>query len=111
MERGPDAHVVSTQDSYAGWMDPSMPVSGRPSVYSADFDPPTSREPPKLISSLGALLRVSLRRSRADWPIVLAAGVMCTLAATLLAAGVMYGDAVSLASLHRTLADAPVDRA
>ena len=61
-----------------------------------------------MISSLGALLRVSLRRSRADWPIVLAAGIMCTLAATLLAAGVMYGDAVSLASLHRTLADAPV---
>jgi len=60
-----------------------------------------------LISSLGALLRVSLRRSRADWPIVLAAGLMCTLAATLLAAGVMYGDAIALASLHRTLADAP----
>jgi hypothetical protein len=60
-----------------------------------------------VISSLGALLRVSLRRSRADWPIVLAAGVMCTIAATLLAAGVMYGDAVAVASLHRTLADAP----
>ena len=60
-----------------------------------------------MISSLGALLRVSLRRSRADWPIVLAAGIMCTLAATLLAAGVMYGSAISLASLHRTLADAP----
>src|SRR4051794_19652759 len=61
-----------------------------------------------LISSLAALVRVSLRRSRADWPIVLAAGVMCTLAATLLAAGVMYGDAVAVASLHRSLADAPV---
>ncbi|MFL5677551.1 MAG: FtsX-like permease family protein [Chloroflexota bacterium] len=60
-----------------------------------------------LISSLAALVRVSLRRSRADWPIVLAAGVMCTLAATLLAAGVMYGDAVAVASLHRSLADAP----
>ena len=61
-----------------------------------------------MISSLAALVRVSLRRSRADWPIVLAAGVMCTLAATLLAAGVMYGDAVAVASLHRSLADAPV---
>ncbi len=61
-----------------------------------------------MIASLGALLRVSLRRSRADWPIVLAAGLMCTLAASLLAAGVMYASAVSVASLHRTLADAPV---
>ena len=93
----------------AGWTPTARRTRpARPSVYSADFDPTTPGSRRSLISSLGALVRVSLRRSRADWPIVLAAGVMCTLAATLLAAGVMYGDAVSVACLHRSLADAPV---
>ena len=61
-----------------------------------------------MISSIGALLRISLRRSRADWPIVVSAGLICLVAATLLAAGVVYGGAVSVAGLHRALADAPV---
>jgi hypothetical protein len=64
-----------------------------------------------LISSLGAMLRISLRRSRADWPIVFAAGLICLLAATLLAAGAIYANAVSIAGLHRVLADAPVQSA
>jgi len=64
-----------------------------------------------LISSLGAMLRISLRRSRADWPIVMAAGLICLLAATLLAAGSIYASAVSTAGLHRVLRDAPADRA
>jgi hypothetical protein len=61
-----------------------------------------------LISSLAAMLQVSLRRSRATWPIVGAAGLICVLAATLMAAGPMYAGAVSISGLHRVLADAPV---
>jgi len=53
------------------------------------------------------MLRISLRRSLADWPIVLAAGIICLLAATLLAAGSIYASAVSTAGLHRVLADSP----
>lgn len=60
-----------------------------------------------LLTSLGAMVRISVRRSRADWPIVLAAGWFCLLAATLLAAGAMYATAVSTAGLQRILADAP----
>jgi len=52
--------------------------------------------------------RVSLHRTRADWPIVAAAWLITLLAATLLAAGPIYSSAVSVAGLHRTLADAPV---
>jgi len=59
-----------------------------------------------LLSSLAAW-RVSLQRMRADWPIVAAAWLITLLAATLLAAGPVYSDAVSLAGLRRTLADAP----
>lgn len=55
--------------------------------------------------------RVSLHRTRADWPIVAAAWLITLLAATLLAAGPIYSSAVSLAGLHRTLADAPVTEA
>ena len=57
------------------------------------------------------MLRISLRRSRADWPIVVAAGLICVLAATLMAAGSMYANAVSIAGLHRVLADSPVEAA
>jgi hypothetical protein len=64
-----------------------------------------------LISSIGALLRISLRRSRADWPIVVSAGLICLVASTLLAAGVIYGGAVSAAGLRRALEDAPVSAA
>ena len=60
-----------------------------------------------LISSLGAMLRTSVRRSRADWPIVASAGLICVLAATLLAAGSIFAGAVSIAGLHRVLVDAP----
>ncbi|HSM38499.1 MAG TPA: hypothetical protein VK838_04135, partial [Candidatus Limnocylindrales bacterium] len=60
-----------------------------------------------MLSSL-ATWRVSLQRMRSDWPIVAAAWLITLLAATLLAAGPIYSDAVSLAGLRRTLADAPV---
>jgi hypothetical protein len=51
---------------------------------------------------------MSLERMRADWPIVGAAWLITLLAATLLSAGPIYSSAVSLAGLHRVLADAPV---
>ena len=57
--------------------------------------------------SLLARWRVSLRRTRADWPIVAAAWLITLLAATLLAAGPIYAAAASQAGLHQTLADAP----
>ncbi len=61
--------------------------------------------------SLLAGWRVSLRRTRADWPIVAAAWLITLLAAVLLAAGAIYPSAASEAGLRRALADAPaVDR-
>ncbi len=60
------------------------------------------------MQSLFAGWRVSLRRTRAEWPIVAAAWLITLLAATLLAAGPIYASATSLAGLQRTLADAPV---
>jgi FtsX-like permease family len=60
------------------------------------------------VQSLRAAWRVSLHRTRSDWPIVAAAGLIALLAATLLAAGPIYSSAVSLAGLHRELGAAPV---
>ena len=60
------------------------------------------------MQSLLAAWRVSLHRTRADWPIVTAAGLIALLAATLLAAGPIYSSAVSQAGLHRLLENAPV---
>jgi hypothetical protein len=55
-----------------------------------------------------AAWRVSLRRTRADWPIVLAAWLVTLLAAVLLAAGPIYATAASEAGLRRSIQDAPV---
>ena len=60
------------------------------------------------MQSILAAWRVSLHRTRADWPIVAAAGLIALLAATLLAAGPIYSSAVSVAGLHRQLESAPV---
>ena len=57
-------------------------------------------------SFFGAWL-VSLRRTRADWPIVATAALIALLAASLLAAGPIYSAAVSEAGLHRLVASAP----
>ena len=57
-------------------------------------------------SFLGAWL-VSLRRTRADWPIVATAALIALLAASLLAAGPIYSAAVSEAGFHRLVASAP----
>ena len=60
------------------------------------------------MQSILAAWRVSLHRTRADWPIVAAAGLIALLAASLLAAGPIYSSAVSVAGLHRQLESAPV---
>ena len=52
--------------------------------------------------------RISLRRTRADWPIVVAAWLTMLLATTLLAAGPIYSSAVSVAGLRQTLAEASI---
>ena len=53
-----------------------------------------------------------LQRTRADWPVVLASWVLLASALSLLAAGTLYTDAVTLAGLHRELRDSsPADRA
>lgn len=57
--------------------------------------------------SLLAGWRVSLHRTRADWPIVAAAWLITLLAAILLAAGAIYPAAAAEAGLRRALADAP----
>jgi FtsX-like permease family len=59
------------------------------------------------LRSLLAGWRVSLRRTRADWPIVAAAWLITLLAAVLLAAGFIYPTAASEAGLRRALAHAP----
>ena len=56
--------------------------------------------------SLLAGWRLSLRRTRADWPIVAAAWLITLLATILFAAGPIYSSAAALAGLRRTLDDA-----
>jgi FtsX-like permease family len=48
-----------------------------------------------------------LQRSLADWPVVLAAWLLLVSATTLLATGVVYGDAVASSGLHRSILAAP----
>lgn len=48
-----------------------------------------------------------VQRSLADWPVVLAAWLLLVCATTLLATGVVYGDAVASGGLHRALLAAP----
>ena len=56
--------------------------------------------------ALLAALRVVVLRARHDWLVVGAAAVITLLAATFLAAGLIYADAVSSAGLQRSLAAA-----
>src|SRR3954452_4637941 len=59
-----------------------------------------------LLRSTG-LWRALLHRSRKDWPVVLAAGLLLLCATTLLAAGSVYSDVVALGGLRRAILDAP----
>ncbi|MEA2651238.1 MAG: hypothetical protein QOI85_959, partial [Chloroflexota bacterium] len=60
-----------------------------------------------MLEGLLAPLRVVLQRSVADWLIVVATWLVIVCATTLLAIGVLYGDAVALSGLRRTLAAQP----
>lgn len=57
-----------------------------------------------MLEGLLAPLRVVLQRSLADWLIVVATWLVIACATTLLAIGVLYGDAVALSGLRQTLA-------
>ena len=59
-----------------------------------------------LLRSAG-LWRALLHRSRSDWPVVLAAGLLLLCATVLLAAGAVYGDVVALGGLRQAILDAP----
>lgn len=61
-----------------------------------------------MTTMISAAWRVVLKRSLSDWLILLAAFITILLATTLLAAGPIYADAVTLSGVHRTLHDAPV---
>ena len=67
---------------------------------------PVPRRYPALPTSIG-LVPAVLHRSRADWPVVLASWLLLTCALSLLAAGTLYTEAVTLAGLHRELREAP----
>ncbi|MDP9371092.1 MAG: hypothetical protein M3Q65_01265, partial [Chloroflexota bacterium] len=60
-----------------------------------------------MIALLAASWGVVLRRARADWPVVSAAALTILLATTLLAAGPIYTEAVTLGGLRATLRAAP----
>lgn len=61
-----------------------------------------------MMTMISAAWRVVLKRCLSDWLILLAAFVTILLATTLLAAGPIYADAVTLSGVRRTLHDAPV---
>jgi len=61
-----------------------------------------------MLTGLRAPLRIVLQRSFADWLIVVATWLVIVCATTLVAIGVLYGDAVALTGLQRIVADQPV---
>ena len=61
-----------------------------------------------MVEGLLGPLRVVLNRSLADWLIVGAAWLVIGCATTLLAIGVLYGDAVALSGLRQVIAAEPV---
>ncbi len=60
---------------------------------------------------MGSAWRIVLKRGAADWLILTAVAVTVVLATTLLAAGPIYSDSVTLGALRRTLESAPADEA
>jgi FtsX-like permease family len=60
-----------------------------------------------MLQGLMAPLRIVLQRSFADWLIVTATWLVVLCAMTLVAIGVLYGDAVALTGLQRIIADQP----
>lgn len=62
-----------------------------------------------MLEGLMAPLRIVTQRSLADWLLVAATWLIILCATTLLAIGVLYGDAVALSGLHQRLADEPAE--
>jgi hypothetical protein len=60
-----------------------------------------------MLEGLLAPMRVVLQRSASDWLIVLATWLVIVCATTLVAIGVLYGDAVALTGLRQAIADRP----
>ncbi|HEX5148562.1 MAG TPA: hypothetical protein VFW02_05735, partial [Candidatus Limnocylindrales bacterium] len=60
-----------------------------------------------MLQGLTAPLRMVLQRGLADWLIVAATWLVIVCATTLVALGVLYGDAVALTGLRRILDDQP----
>ncbi len=54
------------------------------------------------------LWRAVVNRSRADWPVVVAAWLLLVSATTLLSAGALYGEAVAVGGLHQAILAEPV---
>ena len=63
-----------------------------------------------MVEGLVAPLRIVLHRSVADWLIVAATWLVIACATTLLALGVLYGDAVALSGLREVLASESAER-
>ncbi len=61
-----------------------------------------------MLEGLLAPLRMVMQRSAADWLLVAATWLVILCATTLLAIGVLYGDAVALSGLQQRLADEPI---
>jgi hypothetical protein len=59
------------------------------------------------VSNRTGIVGAVVQRSLADWPVVLAAWLLLVCATTLLATGVVYGDAVAIGGLQRALLAAP----
>ena len=55
------------------------------------------------------LFRGVIRRAVADWPVTLSAAILLLTAATVVAAGALYADAVTLGGLRRSLQQSPPD--
>ena len=53
------------------------------------------------------LWRALLHRSRSDWPVVLAAGLLLLCATVLVAAGAVYSDVVAIGGLRQAILEAP----
>jgi hypothetical protein len=56
------------------------------------------------------LWRAVLRRTRSDWPVVLAAWLLLVCATTLLATGALYADTVAAGGVRRVILDAPPEQ-
>src|SRR5687768_17998748 len=67
----------------------------------------TMRRRYQMLQAPLAALRVVLQRSFADWLIVAATWLVIVCATTLVAVGILYGDAVALTGLQQVIRESP----